>query len=91
VLMLGYNFIEASAKAKLANWATNMAALVIFIPQGAVMWRIGLLMGAANLVGGYLGARTAVAKGSRFVRAFFILIVSAFIVRIGGEVIGLWG
>lgn len=91
VLMLGYNFIEASAKAKLANWATNVAALVIFVPQGAVMWRIGLLMGAANLIGGYVGARTAVAKGSRFVRAFFMIVVSAFIVRIGGTVLGLWG
>lgn len=90
VMLLGYNFIDASAKAKLANWATNVASLVIFIPQGAVMWRIGLLMGVANLVGGYLGARTAVAKGSVFVRIFFMLVVGAFIVRIGGEVLGLW-
>ena len=32
--LLGYNFLEASAKAKLANWATNLAALVVFIPRG---------------------------------------------------------
>jgi len=89
--LLGYNFLEASAKARLANWATNVAALVVFIPQDAVLWRIGLLMGAANLVGGYLGARTAVARGARFVRIFFIVVVSAFIVRIGGDVIGAWG
>jgi uncharacterized protein len=90
VMVLGYNFIDASAKAKLANWATNVAALVVFVPQGAVMWRVGLLMGAANLVGGYVGARTAVAKGSVFVRIFFMVVVSAFIIRIGGEVLGLW-
>jgi len=88
--LLGYNFLEASAKAKLANWATNLAALCVFVPQGAVLWKVGLLMGVANLVGGYLGARTAVARGSRFVRIFFIVVVSAFIVRIGGEVVGLW-
>ncbi|MDT0202277.1 TSUP family transporter [Nocardioides sp. AE5] len=88
--LLGYNFLQASAKAKLANWATNVAALVIFIPQGAVLWKIGLLMGLANLVGGYLGARVAVSRGARFVRVFFIVVVSAFIVRIGGDVIGLW-
>jgi len=89
--LLGYNFLEASAKAKLANWATNLAALCVFVPQGAVLWKVGLIMGVANLVGGYLGARTAVARGSRFVRIFFIVVVSAFIVRIGGEVLGLWG
>ena len=88
--LLGYNFLEASAKAKLANWATNLAALCVFVPQGAVLWKVGLLMGAANLVGGYLGARTAVARGSRFVRIFFIVVVSAFVVRLGGDVLGWW-
>jgi uncharacterized membrane protein YfcA len=88
--LLGYNFLEASAKARLANWATNLAALCVFVPQGAVLWHVGLVMGAANLFGGYLGARTAVARGARFVRIFFIAVVSAFIVRIGGDVLGLW-
>ena len=88
--LLGYSFLEASAKARLANWATNLAALVVFVPQGAVLWKVGLVMGLANLLGGYVGARTAVARGAKFVRVFFIVVVSAFIVRIGGEVLGLW-
>jgi uncharacterized protein len=89
--LLGYNFLDASAKARLANWATNLAALCVFVPQGAVLWKVGLVMGVSNLVGGYVGARTAVSRGTRFVRVFFIVVVSAFIVRIGGEVMGLWG
>jgi len=88
--LLGYSFLEASAKARLANWATNLAALCVFVPQGAVLWKVGLVMGVCNLLGGYLGARTAVTRGSGFVRVFFIVVVSAFIVRIGGEVLGLW-
>lgn len=87
---LGYSFLEASAKAKMANWATNLAALVVFVPQGAVLWEVGLVMGAANMLGGWVGARTAVSRGSRFVRAFFVVVVSAFVVRIGGDVLGLW-
>ena len=88
--LLGYSFLEASAKAKMANVATNLAALAVFIPQGAVMWKIGLMMGVCNLIGGYLGARTAVAKGAGFVRVFFIVVVAGFIIRIGGSVLGLW-
>ena len=88
--LLGYSFLEASAKARLANWTTNLGALVVFVPAGAVLWKVGLVMGATNLLGGYLGARTAIARGSRFVRVFFIVVVSAFIVRIGGDVAGLW-
>jgi uncharacterized membrane protein YfcA len=89
--LLGYSFLEASAKSKLANAATNLAALVVFIPQGAVMWRLALVMGACNIVGGYLGARLAVARGAAFVRVFFLLVVGGFIIRIGGELLGWWG
>jgi uncharacterized protein len=86
--LLGYNFLESSAKARLANLATNVAALCVFVPQGAVMWRIGLVMGAANLLGGYLGARVAVARGAGFVRVFFVIVVAAFILKIGADVLG---
>jgi uncharacterized membrane protein YfcA len=86
--LLGYNFLEASAKARIANWATNIAALLVFAAQGAVMWRIGLVVGLCNLVGSYVGARTAVSKGNRFVRMFFVVVVSAFIVKIGSDVVG---
>ena len=88
--ILGYSFLEASAKAKLANWATNLAALVVFVPMGAVMWKLGLLMAAANIVGGYAGARVAVARGARFVRVFFLVVVAAFVVRLGGDLLGVW-
>jgi uncharacterized protein len=89
--LLGYNFLEASAKARMANWATNVAALCVFVPQGAVLWKIGLVMGACNLLGGYIGARTAVAQGRRFVRVVFVVVVAAFIVKIGSDVLGrLW-
>jgi uncharacterized membrane protein YfcA len=88
--LMGYAFLEASAKAKITNLATNLGALTVFVPGGHVMWGIGLLMAAANLLGGYAGARTAVARGSRFVRLMFVVVLVAFIVRIGGEVFGAW-
>ena len=88
--LLGYAFLEASAKAKIANVATNLGALVVFAPGGYVMVRTGLVMGAANVVGGYLGARTAVRFGSGFVRTVFIVVVSAFVVRISLQLLGIW-
>ena len=88
---LGYSFLEGSAKARLANWATNLAAILVFVSQDAILWGVGLSMGLANMVGGYLGARTAIGRGAAFVRVFFIVVVSGFIVRIGGGLLGLWG
>ena len=85
--LLGYGFLQASAKAKIANLATNFAALCVFVPMGAVMWKVGLVLGVFNVLGGYLGARTAVARGSGFVRAVFVVLVAAFTVKIGYDTI----
>ncbi len=63
--LLGYNFLEASAKAKIANFATNLGALTVFLPMGLVLFKVGAVIAVANLIGGYVGARTAVLEGER--------------------------
>jgi hypothetical protein len=88
--LMGYAFLEASAKAKITNLATNLGALTVFAPGGHIVLSVGVVMAGANLLGGYVGARTAVSRGSRFIRVVFIVVVAAFIVRIGGELLGLW-
>jgi uncharacterized membrane protein YfcA len=88
--LLGYAFLEASATAKITNLATNLGALTVFAPGGHVVWAVGAVMASMNLLGGYVGARTAVSRGSRFVRVVFVVVVVAFILRIGGELLGLW-
>lgn len=85
--LMGYAFLEASAKAKIANVATNLGALVVFLPGGHVMWAVGLVLAVANPVGAYVGARTAVRFGSGFVRVVFVLVVTAFIVKIGADLV----
>lgn len=87
VSVLGYAFMPASAFAKIANLCTNLGALAFFIPTGNVLWGLGLAMGAANLVGGYVGARMAVSKGSRFVRVVFIVVVAALSIKIVWDMI----
>lgn len=87
VSVLGYAFLPASALAKIVNFATNLGALVFFVPHGAVLWGIGVVLGLANIAGAYLGARTAVARGSRFVRVAFVVVVSVLIVRLVWDVL----
>lgn len=85
VALLGYAFLEASASAKIVNAATNLGALVVFALEGAPLWKLGLVVGAANVAGAYLGARMAVAGGSAFVRVVFVVVVGALIVRLGWD------
>lgn len=85
--VLGYSFLNASSTAKVVNLGTNIAALLVFALSGSVLWVLGLLMGACNVAGAVLGARTAVARGSAFVRAVFLVVVGVLILRLGWDVL----
>ena len=83
VALLGYSFLNASAIAKVVNVSTNLAALIVFAASGHILWALGLTMGVANLAGGVIGARTAVRKGSGFVRVVFLVVVAALLAKLG--------
>lgn len=87
VAVLGYAFLPASAIAKIVNLATNIGALIFFVPGGHVVWPLGLALAAGNFTGGYLGARTAVARGSTFVRVVFVIVVGALILSLAWQVL----
>lgn len=86
VSLLGYDFVQASAKAKIVNFSTNLGALLYFAPHGAVLWGLGLLLGIANTSGSYLGSRMAISQGTRFIRTVFLVVVAALIVKVGHDV-----
>lgn len=83
VRLLGYDFLNASASAKLLNTATNLAALILFALKGHVWWHIALVMAVANVLGSLLGTRLALKHGAGFVRLVFIGVVSALILKTG--------
>lgn len=86
-LLAHLSFLHATAISKIVNVATNLGALLFFVPQGLVDWPLGLMIGLANTVGGYIGARTTLRFGSRFVRGVLIVVVSALILRLAVQTI----
>ena len=83
VRWLGYDFLNASASAKLINTATNLAALLLFAFKGYVWWHIALTLAVANVLGSLLGTHMALKHGAGFVRVVFIVVVSALILKTG--------
>lgn len=86
VALLGYDFLQASAKAKIVNLATNAGALMLFIPHGAVLWLLGGILAIANVAGSYLGSRMAISRGTTFIRVVFLVVVIALIGKLGVDV-----
>jgi uncharacterized membrane protein YfcA len=85
VRLLGYDFLHASAAAKVLNVATNGAALLLFAFKGHVWWALGLTMAASNIAGSLLGTRLALKHGTGFVRVVFLLVVAALILKTGSD------
>ncbi len=83
VATLGYAFITASAIAKIVNVATNLGAIIVFGLHGAIIWKLGLLLGACNIVGALIGARVAIRGGSALVRKIFMVVVLVLIIKVG--------
>jgi len=86
VALMGYDFLQSSAKAKIVNFATNLGALLLFIPHGAVLWLFGAILAVANVGGSYLGSRMAIARGSTFIRVVFLIVVVLLIGKLGVDV-----
>lgn len=83
IVIFGYDFLHASANAKIINIVANIGALSFFIFKGFVVWGIALPVAAANMLGNYVGSHVAIKKGSAFIRVFFILVVTALIIKLG--------
>lgn len=85
--LFGFDFLTASASAKVINFATNLSAVAYFAATDNLLYRYGLPMAVCNVAGAVLGARLAILKGNRFVRGFFLIVVGAMILRFGWEVL----
>jgi uncharacterized membrane protein YfcA len=76
-----FDFLHASAAAKVVNVATNLAALAYFVPNGYWLPVIGVFMALANVSGSWIGAHLALKRGAGFVRHIFLLVTVVLIVR----------
>jgi uncharacterized membrane protein YfcA len=83
--LFGFDFLTASASAKVINVATNLAAVLAFAAHGYILYDYALPMGACNVAGAVLGTRLAMLKGNRFVRVVFLLVVGIMIARFAYE------
>ena len=79
--LFGLSFLAASASSKVINAATNLSAVLYFGLTGHLLYWAALPMAVCNVGGSLLGTRLAVAKGSRFVRVLFLVVLSGIIVR----------
>jgi uncharacterized protein len=88
IAFLGFDFLHASAHAKLVNLATNLGSVTLFVVKGKIIWPLALPMAAANMLGGFAGAKLAIARGNKFIRVFFLVVIVGILLRFCWDVFG---
>lgn len=83
VRFFGFDFLGASAVAKVVNVACNLSALMWFGYSGHLLWQLGAVMAVCNVLGSLIGIRLALKHGTGFVRKLFLLVVSGLILKTG--------
>ncbi len=86
VIILGFEFVQASAYAKLINCVTNISALIVFIRNGQCVYSMAIAMALFNMAGSYFGSKAALTKGNAFVRKVFLIVVVLMILKYGYDV-----
>jgi uncharacterized membrane protein YfcA len=82
VLLLGLDLTRATAHTKVMNFTSNIGSLLVFLFSHHIFVAAGLAMGAGQLVGARLGARSVIKQGGRLIRPIFIVIVLLISVKL---------
>ncbi|MHB8763085.1 MAG: sulfite exporter TauE/SafE family protein [Deferrisomatales bacterium] len=80
--LAGLDLVRGNAVKVLTVFTLTAVSLSIFSWQGMVDWRLGLVLGLGNTLGGVLGVRLAVLKGHEWIKGVVTVTVIAFAVKL---------
>jgi uncharacterized membrane protein YfcA len=87
VTLCGRSLVHASADAKVVNFASNLAAVIVLGYHGYIHWDIALPMAGGQLLGGIIGAHFAMRGGDRVVRILVLCVSLTLVVRLGIDLV----
>lgn len=67
-----FSLVDATARTKVLNFTSNIAALLFFVLAGLPVWELGLVMAVGGFIGAQLGAKIVVTKGQKWIRPLVI-------------------
>jgi uncharacterized protein len=85
-----FDFLRATACAKVVNFGTNAASLVFLIPAGRVTYSLAIPLGIAAIAGAVAGAQLALRGGNRWIRRLFLLLASTLLLKLLWDTARAW-
>lgn len=82
IMTFGFTIIESNATDIIPWLVQAVIAFIIFAFNGLVDYWLGSSLLAGMILGGYIGAHTAVKKGNEWVKIFFAIIITASVIKL---------
>jgi uncharacterized membrane protein YfcA len=88
IMMIWLNYfnkmdlIRTNATKVLVAGIYTIGAIVVFLLNDLIDWKIGLLLAFGNMVGGWTSARLSVKKGEGFVKAGMMVMVIIMAIKL---------
>lgn len=78
----GMKLTTSNGLAKVINLSTNIAALVVFLVNGQVLFPLGVVAGLFNIAGNYIGATCFVQNSSKIVKPVMVSVLLIFFLKL---------
>jgi uncharacterized membrane protein YfcA len=82
VALCGRTMTSATADAKVVNFASNLAAVGVFLYEDSIVWSVALPMAGGQLLGGFLGGRLAIKGGTKLIRIAVLAVSGALVAKL---------
>jgi uncharacterized membrane protein YfcA len=90
VRVFHFDFMRATACAKVVNMATNLGALAFFIPAGFVRFQLAIPMAVAMIAGSFVGSHLAMKGGNRWLRRLFLVLALSLLAKLSTDLLRTW-
>ncbi|PIE72751.1 MAG: hypothetical protein CSA20_06120 [Deltaproteobacteria bacterium] len=80
---LNFSAREASANARIVNYASNISACIYFLVQGRIFWPIAFVAIAGSLCGNWLGSGLVLKSADKIVMPVFRLVLILLMLKCG--------
>ena len=90
-MVLGYTLLRSSGCAKIANLASNIASLTVYLIHGDVLFAVGIPAIACSMLGNWLGSRFAIKGGSKKIRIVMFVVLTLLFLKFGLKLFGVKG
>jgi len=82
-----FDFLRATACAKVVNFGTNFATLFFLIPHGLIDYGLAIPLGIAAISGSFIGVQIALKGGNQWIRRLFLLLACSLLIKLLWETI----